>query len=86
MKNLFSLLERFSKILNKDASTKEAISQVIQNKIGVALPPDKFLLKDGVLEITSSPVIKNEISLKEGSIKDELKEVHRISVSRILYK
>ena len=86
MKNLLSLLEKFSKVLNKESQTKQAIAEVIQKRVGAVVGPDKFLLKDGVLEVSASPTVKNEISLKEAAIKDELKESHGISISRILYK
>ncbi|KKW15520.1 MAG: hypothetical protein UY54_C0008G0011 [Parcubacteria group bacterium GW2011_GWA2_50_10b] len=86
MKNLLSLLERFSKALNKDTETKETIAAVIQKRTGAGIPADKILWKDGVLEISASPAVKNEIALKEAAIKDELKEVYRLSVSRIVYK
>ena len=86
MKNLLSLLERFSKSLNKDSLTKESISQVILNRTKVNLLPDDISLKDGVLKINASAAAKNEISLKEGLIKDELKGAHHIFISRIIYK
>ncbi len=86
MKNLLSLLERFSKILNKDVFIKETIARVIEHKTRAVLLPGNLSLKEGVLEIKASAVIKNEISLKEDSIKDELRELHKISISRVLYK
>ncbi len=86
MKNLLSLLERFSRILNKDVFIKESIAKVIEGKTKISLTPDNFLLKEGVLEINSSPVAKNEIRLKEDIIKDELREVHHIFISKIFYK
>lgn len=86
MKNLFNLLERFSKSLNKDTLAKEAVAQVVFRHTRVNLKPENINLKDGVLEISASPVFKNEINLKESAIKSDLKERHNIFVSRILYK
>lgn len=86
MENLSKLLGRFSKILNRDASTKDAIIRVILEKAKVSLNPENIFLKDGILQIDSSPAAKNEISFKEQVIRDELKERHYIFVSRILYK
>ncbi|MDO8565534.1 MAG: hypothetical protein Q7R67_02865 [bacterium] len=86
MENLSKLLERFSKILNRDASTKEAIASVIAERTKVSLKPEDFTLKDGVLEVNASAVAKNEIRLKEEMIKDELKNIHRLSISKIFYK
>lgn len=86
MKNIFTLLERFTKILDKDRLLKESIINTIQERTRVSLSPEKINLKEGVLEINASSVAKNEIRLKEDSIKDQLKEAYNITISRILYK
>lgn len=86
MKNLFDLLQRFKKSLNKDASTKEAIISVIESRTRVVLAPENLSLKEGVLELTAGASAKNEIKLKEEAIKTELKELYRIALVRILYK
>lgn len=86
MYNLTSLLERFRKILDKDSVIKESIVNLIKERTRVSLDHHKINLKEGVLEITTSSVGKNEIRLKEEGIKDELKEVHNIIVTRVLYK
>lgn len=86
MKNLFSLLQRFSQSLNKDTLVKETISQVIFEKTNIKLASEKISLKNGVLEISTSPVMQNEIKLKEELIKTTLKEVSQINLSRVLYK
>ena len=86
MKNLLDLLERFSKSLNKNKLTKEALSQTIEKHIGLALPLESFTVKDGVLTISAGAAAKNEIRLKEEVIKEELKGLHHVSVSRIIYK
>ena len=86
MKDIFSLLERFSRVLKRDTATKEAIIKIIQEKTRVVLEPEQLSLKEGVLVINSSPTAKNEISLKEEAIKAELKEHYRIVVLRVIYK
>lgn len=85
MRNLSSLLERFSRILNKDSFTKETITQVIQSRSKVLLGPESFSFKDGVLAVSASAAAKNEIRLKEEGIIGELKN-NKIFVSRIIYK
>ncbi len=85
MQNLTSLLERFSRSLNKDVYLKEIVLEVIKSRVGVSLPPDSISIKDGVLGITTSPVVKNEISLKESLILKEL-SLRSVGVSKVLYK
>ncbi|MEK7176174.1 MAG: hypothetical protein AAB695_02240 [Patescibacteria group bacterium] len=80
MKNLLELLDRFSKVLNKNTETKNTIIRIIKEKTNIELKSNQINLKNDVLEIESSPTIKNEIKLKEDFLKQELK------VSRILYK
>lgn len=86
MENLSKLLERFSRSLNKDTLTKNFISEVIKKTTTLDLDGDKINLKEGILTIQCSPVLKNELKLKEERILTELKERHNISISRVLYK
>ena len=86
MKNLLQLLERFTKSLHKDTLAKEALSQIVADATRISLPPENFSLKDGVLSITASPSVKNEIRLKEETIKEALKRFRGVNVSRVLYK
>ena len=85
MINLLDLLDRFSKSLNKDLLIKELIIKIIKEKTKVSLNPDNLSLKDGVLQINSSSTAKNEISLKELYIKENLAS-KKIFISRFLYK
>ena len=86
MRNLLDLLGRFTKSLNKNSLVKEGVSTIIQKNTKVSLLPENFSLKDGVLTISTSPSAKNEIILKEESIKSELRETYNIFVSKMLFK
>ncbi len=81
MKNLSSLLERFSKSLNKDSLLKENIINIIKTNTKASISQENISLKGGILEIKTTPVIKSEIKLKEEEIINSLK-----GVSRIIYK
>lgn len=85
MKNLLSLLEKFSKILDKDKSIKETVSRVIREKTGAIIQEESVSIRNGVLELALSATVKNEVSLKEQVIKEELSK-HQVFFSRILYK
>ena len=86
MKNLRSLLERFTKSLNKDAVTKGAVIDVVRQRIGITLSEENISLKEGILTITAGAALKNELRLKEEAIKDELKEVYGVIATRVIYK
>jgi hypothetical protein len=86
MKDFSSLLERFSKILNKDAHTKGAIIEVIKKYTQISLGKENIELNEGVLQLNTTPIVKSEINLKSDLIRSELKEVYNLSVTRFLYK
>lgn len=86
MIDLTKLLERFTKSLSDDSHTKSVVIDVIENYTRVRVQPENINLKDGVLEISTTPIIKSEISLKENMIKTDLKERYKIYFSRIIYK
>jgi hypothetical protein len=85
MKNLLSLLERFSHALNKDTHLKESISEIVKEKTGASISPENITLNRGVLELSIGAALKNEITLKEAWIKEELNS-RGVFFSRILFK
>ena len=85
MKNLFNLLERFSKSLNKDSSTKEIIIKTLKEKTQTSLDAGNINLKNDILEISTSAVAKSEINLKENLILSELKD-QGVFVVRIVFR
>jgi len=80
MKGLDSLLNRILVALNKEKTFKKLVIETIKKETGIILDTKHVFIKDGVLEIDASPAVKNEIKLKEDSLKTELK------ISRVLYK
>ncbi len=86
MKNLLSLLERFSESLHKDVRIKERIVSVVHEKTRIRLPEESISFKEGVLEIRTSPLVTSEILLKQEVVINELKERYNVRVSRILFK
>lgn len=85
MRNISSLIERFTKSLNKGRDRQELVSQVIEEKTGARIPTENIFIKEGLIEISTSPAVKNEISLKLESIRTELK-VRGLQFGRIIYK
>lgn len=82
MKKLEEILEKLSQSLNRDTLRKDKIIYTILNHTHVQLKPEDVNLSEGILEIRATPVVKNEIRLKEANILIDLKGL----VSRILYK
>ncbi len=79
MKDLKSLLEKISRTLNRGELIKEDFIQIIKEESGVLVSKESLQYKEGVLTITASPVVKNQIALKEEGIRMRLKNVRKIS-------
>lgn len=86
MKNLSDLLNKFTQSLNRDSLIKKKVIEAVKNKTNITLPEEVVSVKNGVLEINSSPSIHSEIRLKEEAILQELRETTAINFSRVLYK
>lgn len=86
MKTLNTLLERFKKSLGKDVLAKEEILKCVESCTNIILTPKEVSLKNGVLEINTSPTKNNEIRLKEEKILHFLNNSRGISVNKIFYK
>jgi hypothetical protein len=86
MKDFGSLLKKVYASLNKDTLERENILYTLKNTTGVTLTSSDVFIRDGVLEISASPVIKNEIRLKEDAVLNTLKNSYNLSYSRVLYK
>ena len=86
MKDFSLLLKKVYASLNKDTQERENILYTLKNTTGVTLTSSDVFVREGVLEISASPVIKNEIKLKEDAILNTLKTSYNLSYSRVLYK
>jgi hypothetical protein len=86
MKDFASLLKKVYASLNKDTIERENVLYTLKNTTGVTLTSEDVFIRDGVLEINASQVVKNEIKLKEEAILNTLKNSYNLSYSRVLYK
>jgi hypothetical protein len=86
MKDFGSLLKKIYTSLNKDTLERENILYTLKNTTGVTLTSSDVFVREGVLEISASPVVKNEIRLKEDAILNTLKNSYNLSYSRVMYK
>jgi hypothetical protein len=88
VKDLSNLLKRLSNTLNSKTLAKESVIEAVKKYTNITLKEESISIKsdEGVLELNTSPVIKNEILLKEPLILGELGEVYNLKLRRILYK
>ena len=86
MKEFGTLLKKIYASLNKDVLERENILYTLKTTTGITLTSSDLFIREGVLEISASPVVKNEIKLKEQAILEALKSSYNLSYNRVLYK
>ncbi len=86
MLNLDSLLGRFRKSLGRNVLAKEAIVETIEFTTGIKLKDEEVDIKEFVLEISTSPIKKNEIKLHEEEILSLVRTRTNQNIRKIFYK
>jgi hypothetical protein len=85
MKSFSSLLEKITKALGDDTHLKNAVIDSIKEFTGGTLKEDQFDIKEGILTINASPVVKNEIRLKEVEIRRAILDRTSRNIIKINY-
>jgi uncharacterized cupredoxin-like copper-binding protein len=85
MKDFKSLLNRITTALGSDAHLKSSVQDVVKEYTGGNVSDKDIQIKDGNLYLTASPVLKNEVKLKEEKILGRVKEKSGLKIQRIIY-
>lgn len=86
METLSSLLGRFRKSIGRNILAKESIISAVDSVAGINLSPEEINIKEFVLEISSSPIKKNEIRLHEREVLAQVRALTGQNISKIFYK
>lgn len=86
MLNLDALLGRFRKSLGKNVLAKESVGMAVESNTGIHLKSEEINIKEFTLEITTSPIKKNEIKLHEEEILAEIRARTGQNINKIFYK
>ncbi len=86
MLNLETLLGRFRKSLGRNILAKEAVIGAVESTTGIRLKDEEINIKEFTLEITSSPIKKNEIKLHEAEILSEIRARTGQNINKVFYK
>ncbi len=86
MLNLDALLGRLRKSLGKNVLAKESVAEAVESNTGIRLKPEEINIKEFTLEITSSPIKKNEIKLHESEILAEIRGRTGQNINKVFYK
>ncbi|MBX4200104.1 hypothetical protein KW790_01420 [Candidatus Parcubacteria bacterium] len=85
MKNLDSLLERISKSLGRSVVEKDLVISCLKKVLDISFLAEDISIKNGTLEIHTTPTKKSLIKIKESQILRELNE-GGVRVERVFYK
>ncbi|HEY4515972.1 MAG TPA: hypothetical protein VJH67_02165 [Candidatus Paceibacterota bacterium] len=72
MLNIKSFFQKFAKIQEESAASKEGITNAIKKVTGINLTPNNFTLEEGVLRLSVTPIIRNELYMRKDKIISEL--------------
>ena len=85
MDGIGDLLGRIKDSLDKDASTRERVAECIKEVAGFDVRLEDISLKGDTLRISTSPVKKNEIKLREEKILSMVQGRTKLNIKRITY-
>ena len=71
-----SLFDRIKKLLGASQAEKETIQALITNHIGYELPLSQFEIKNAVLKIKGSPILRSEIFMHKSQILSDAKALN----------
>ena len=74
MFNIDKYLGKFKKNLNSNTTNTEIIIEIVKQITGIILKKEKIEIKDGVLYIKDSPLIKNKIFINKNKLIKSLSE------------
>lgn len=72
MFNISQFLEKFKNITPPDKFVKEIFISVVKDTSGIALEAGDLDVRNGVIFISTNPIVKNEIFLKKREILQNL--------------
>lgn len=73
--HITSFLEKFKKIIFQKEEIKNIISRIISEEINFQLEKDKIKIKNGIIFVEGSPVLRNEVMIKKKQILIKIKNL-----------
>lgn len=78
MFNIDKFLQKFSNTIKNNNDFKESFCKFIKNKTSVDLKKEEIELKNGILFIKSSSLVKNSIFMNKNEILKEFPNIYEI--------
>jgi len=73
--HITNFLEKFKKLIFQKEEIKNIITKVISEEIFYQLEKEKIKIKNGIIFLEGSPILRNEIMLKKNKILIKLKDL-----------
>lgn len=72
LENINRFLDRYRSLLKWTIDEKAAVHEVIKNVCGIDIPQTAIIVEKGVIAITASSTIKNELFIRKEAILEAL--------------
>lgn len=83
MFNISKYLEKFKKSIESGEVLNESIVEIIKKHTGISLTTNDFEIKNNIIYINSSPIIKNKIFIFKSVLKEDIKSKTSVDFSDI---
>lgn len=70
-----SLFEKVRKLLGASQAEKETVQALLTKHIGHTLPLSQFEIKNAILKIHASPIVRSEIFMRKSQILSDAKSL-----------
>jgi hypothetical protein len=80
MFNLSNYLKKFKNIELKDALAKEAVLSVFKERANITLTKNDIEVKEGIVKVKASPLVKNVLVIKKASLIAGIQEKSGVKV------
>jgi len=73
--HITNFLEKFKKLIFQKEEIKETVIKIISDEISHQIEKDSLKIKNGVIYISGSPILRNEIMMHKINILNKLKNL-----------
>lgn len=75
-----NFLEKFKKIIFQKKETEEVVLKIISEEINHTVENSSLKIKNNIIIITGSPILRSEIMIHKKQILEKLKETNNIFI------
>jgi hypothetical protein len=70
-----NFLEKFKKLIYQKEFIKDSVVNIISNEVSFKLKKDSIKIKNGVIYLEGSPILRNEVLMRKKNILSSIKKI-----------